>query len=96
MEFTRCHMFEISAYMSSTSHGLPKKSVLISPNEVVEAEDPGHKKLDESIPVLDAVPRGVADSHISPRSRGAACVFEPKGLTNGISEGQQVNVQRIT
>ena len=32
--------------------------------------------------------------HISPRSRGAACVFEPKGLTNGISEGQQVNVQR--
>ena len=34
------------------------------------------------------------NSHISSRSRGAACVFEPKGLTNGISEGQQVNVQR--
>ena len=33
-------------------------------------------------------------THICPRSRGAACVFEPKELTNGISEGQQVNVQR--
>ena len=107
VELTRGDVFEISAYMSSNSHGLPKKPVLICPDEVVEAEDPGHEELDESMPEPDAVPRGVAvpenrqtkivkhtNSHISPRSRGAACVFEPKGLTNGISEGQQVNVQR--
>ena len=53
-------VFEISAYMSSTSHGLPKKSVLICPNEVAEAEDPGHEEMDESMPEPDAVPRGVA------------------------------------
>ena len=40
VELTRGDVFEISAYMSSTSHGLPKKPVLICPNEVVEAEDP--------------------------------------------------------
>ena len=43
-----------------TSHSLPQKSVLICPNEVVEAEDPGHEELDESMPEPDAVPRGVA------------------------------------
>ena len=60
VELTRGDVFEISAYMSSNSHGLLKKSVLICPNEVVEAEDPGHEELDESMPEPDAVPRGVA------------------------------------
>ena len=46
----------------------------------MEAEDPRHKKLDESISVSDAVPRGVADSHISPRSRGAALCVRTKGV----------------
>ena len=107
MELTRGGVLEISAYMSSTSHNLPNKPVLICPNEVAEAEDPWHEELDESMPEPDAVPRGVAVpgtpsdkdreahelTHL-PCSRGAACVFEPKGLTNGIPEGQQVNVQR--
>ena len=48
VELTRSDVFEISAYMSSTSHSLPKKTALICPNEVVEAEDPGHEELDES------------------------------------------------
>ena len=52
VELTRGDVFEISAYMSPNSHGLPKKSVLICPNEVVEAED-------ESMPEPDVVPRGV-------------------------------------
>ena len=60
VELTRGDVFEISAYMSSNSHGLPKKSVLICQNEVVEAEDPGHEELDESMPEADAVPRGMA------------------------------------
>ena len=108
VELTRGDVFEISTYMSSTSHGLPKKRVLlICLNEVVEAEDPGHEELDESMPEPDAVPEEWrflkhrqtkilkhTNSHISPRRRGAACVFEPEGLTNGISAGQQVNVQR--
>ena len=89
VELTRGDVFEINAYMSPNSHGLSNKPVLICPNEVVEAEDPGHEELDESLP--DVVPRGVA---VPETSRGAACVFKPKGLTNGISEGQQVNVQR--
>ena len=38
-------VFEISAYMFTASHGLPKKSELICPNEVEEAEDPGHEEL---------------------------------------------------
>ena len=46
--------------MSSTSYGLPKKPVLICLSEVVEAEDPGHEELDESMPKPDAVPKGVA------------------------------------
>ena len=57
------------------------------------------------MPECDVAPRGVAvpetpskivkhtNSHLSPRSRGAACAFEPKELTKGISAGQQVNVQ---
>ena len=60
VELTRGDMFEISAYMSSTSHGLPKKPVLICPNEVGEAEDPGHEELDESMPEPDVTPKGVA------------------------------------
>ena len=74
----------------------------VCPNEVMEAEDPGHEELDESMPEPDVGPRGKAvpetpsakkkmkrtNSHISPRSRGAACAFEP------IPTGQQVNVQR--
>ena len=58
VELTRGDVFEISSYMSSTSHGLPKKPVLICPNEVVEAEDPGHEELDESMPEPDVAPRG--------------------------------------
>ena len=60
VELTRGDVFEISAYMSPNSHGLPKKPVLICPNEVEEAEDPGHEELDESMPEPDVVPRGVA------------------------------------
>ena len=60
VELTRGDVFEISAYVSQNSHDLPKKPVLICPNEVVEAEDPGHEELDESMPEPDAVPRGVA------------------------------------
>ena len=60
VRLTRGDVFEVSAYMSSNSHGLPKKSVLICPNEVVGAEDPGHEGLEESMPEPDAVPRGVA------------------------------------
>ena len=45
---------------SPNSLGLPKKPVLICPNEVEEAEDPGHEELDESMPEPDVVPRGVA------------------------------------
>ena len=60
MELTRGDVFEISAYMSQNSHGLPKKPVLICPNEVEEAVDPGHEELDESMPEPDVVPRGVA------------------------------------
>ena len=59
VELTRGDVFEISAYMSSTSHGLPKKPVLICLNEVVEA-DRGHEELGESMPEPDAVPKGVA------------------------------------
>ena len=43
MELTRGDVFEMSAHMSSTSHGLPKKPVLVCPNDVVEAEDRGHE-----------------------------------------------------
>ena len=57
VELTRGDVFKVSAYMSSTSNGLPKKPVLICPNEVVEAEDPGHEELDES---PDVAPSGVA------------------------------------
>ena len=99
VELTRGDVFEISAYVSPNSHGLPNRPVLICPDEVVEAEDPGHEELDESMPEPDVVPRGVAvpetpsdkdrDAHISPRSRGAACVFEAKELTNGISQNSR-------
>ena len=54
---SRCDVFEISAYMSPNSHGLQKKQVLICPNEIEEAEDPGHAELDESIPEPDVVPK---------------------------------------
>ena len=50
VELTRGDVFEISAYMSPNSHGLPKKPVSICPNE----------ELDESMPEPDAVPRGEA------------------------------------
>ena len=62
MELTRDDVFEVSAHMSSTSHGLPKKTVLICPNEVVDAEVPGHEELDESMPEPDVATRGVAGS----------------------------------
>ena len=62
VELTCGDVFEISAYMASNSHGLPKKSVLTCRNEVVEAEDPGHEGLDESMPEPDVVPRGVANT----------------------------------
>ena len=57
VELTRGDVFEISAYMSPNSHGLSKKPVWICPSEVVEAEDPGHEELDESMPEPDVVPR---------------------------------------
>ena len=60
VELTRCDVLEISAYMSSTPRGLPKKPVLICPNEVVEAEDLGHEELDESMPESDVAPKEVA------------------------------------
>ena len=60
VELTRGDVFKISAYMSPNSHGLPKNPVLISPNGIVEAEDPEHEELDESMPEPDVVPRGVA------------------------------------
>ena len=60
VELTRGDVFEISAYMSTNSHVLSKKPVLICPTEAVEAEDPGHEGLDESMPEPDVVPRGVA------------------------------------
>ena len=56
VELTRGDVFEISAYMSPNSHGLPKRPVLICPNEVEEAEDPGHEELDESMPEPDVLP----------------------------------------
>ena len=56
VQLTRGDVFEISAYMSPNSHGLPKRPVLICPNEVEEAEDPGHEELDESMPEPDVVP----------------------------------------
>ena len=57
VELTRGDVFEISAYMSPNSHSLPKKPVLICPNEVEDAEDPGHEELDESMPEPDVMPR---------------------------------------
>ena len=60
VELTRGDVFEISACMSPNSHGLPKKPVLICPNELGEAEGPAHKELDESMPEPGVVPRGVA------------------------------------
>ena len=62
MELTRSDVFEISAYVSSKPRGLPKRPVLICPNEVMEAEDPGHEELDESMPEPDVAPRGVGVS----------------------------------
>ena len=48
VELTRGDVFEISAYVSPNSHSLSKKPVLIGPNEIEEAEDPGHEEVDES------------------------------------------------
>ena len=56
VESTRGDLFETSTCLSSTSHGLPKKPVLICPNEVVEAEDRGHEDLDESMTVRPEMP----------------------------------------
>ena len=87
-------IYKISACMSPNSHGLSKKPVLICPNAVVEAEDPGHEELDESIPASDVVPKGVAVpetpsdkdreahelTHFSTQPWCSVCVFEPKGV----------------
>ena len=59
VELTLSDVFEISAYMSSKPPGLPKRPVLICPNEVMEAEDPAHEELDKSMPEPDVAPRGV-------------------------------------
>ena len=101
VELTRGDVFEISAYMSSTSHGLPKKPMK-SWRRIA-----GTRSWMSRCQSLTLCPKEwrflkhrqtkivkYTNSHIFPRSRGAACVFEPKGLTNGISAGQQVNVQR--
>ena len=104
VELTRGDVFEISAYMSSNSHGLPKKSVLICPNEVVGAEDPRHQKLNESMPET-AVPETPSDkdgeahelTHLSTQPWCSVCVcvcVRAKGVDELHLRGQQVNVQR--
>ena len=77
--------------------------MLICPDEVGEAEDPGHEELDESMPEPDVAPRRVAVPETpSDKDRKAhelthlptqsgCSVWE---LTKGISASQQVNVQR--
>ena len=97
VELTRGDVFEISAYTTSKSHGLPKKPW--------RQRIPGTRSWMSRCQSLTLCPEEWrflkhhqtkivkhTNSHISPRSRGAA--FEPKELTNGISAGQQVNVQR--
>ena len=63
VELTRGDVFEISAYISPNSHGLLKKPVLICPNEVEEAEDPGHEELDESMLEPDVVSDKDREAH---------------------------------
>ena len=60
VELVRGDVFDISVYTSSKPCSFPKKSVLICPNEVEEAEGPGHEELDESMPLPDVAPRVVA------------------------------------
>ena len=69
----------------------------------MEAEDPGHEELDESMPDPDVVPKGVAVpetpsdkdreahelTHLPSQPWCSVCV-RAKGLTNGISEGQVI------
>ena len=69
VELTRGDLFEISAYMSQTPTVVPKKPVVICPNEVEEAEDPGYEELDESMPEPDVVPRGEAVPENAVRQR---------------------------
>ena len=59
-ELPRGDVFEVSAYMSSRPRRLPKKPVVICPNEVEEAEGLGHEELDETMSVPDVAPRRVA------------------------------------
>ena len=60
VELTRGDVFEVSAHVSSRPRSLLEQPVLICPNEVDEAEDPGYEELDESVTVSDEVPRGMA------------------------------------
>ena len=59
MELTRGDVFEVSANVSSRPHSFLEKPVLICPNEVDEAEDPGYEELDESMTVPEEAPRGM-------------------------------------
>ena len=60
MELTRGDVFEVSAHVSSRQRSFLEKPVLICPNEVDEAEDPGYEELDESMTVPEEAPRGMA------------------------------------
>ena len=51
VELTRSDVFEVSANVSSRPRSFPEKPVLICPNEIDEAEDPGYEELDESMTV---------------------------------------------
>ena len=71
VELTRGDVFEVSAHVSSRPRSLLEKPVLICPNEVDEAEDPGYEELDESMTVPEQTPRGLAvpeTPHRQPRT----------------------------
>ena len=59
--------------------------MLICPNEVVEAEDPGHEELDESMPEprhhqTDKDREAHELTHLPRQPWCTVCVFEPKVL----------------
>ena len=57
VELTRGDVFEVSAHVSSRPRSLLEQPVLLCPNEVDEAEDPGYEELDESVTVPEEVPQ---------------------------------------
>ena len=93
VELTRGDVFEISSYMSPNSHCLPKQPVLICPTKLRRQRILGTRSWMsrcQSLTLCQEEWRFLklrqtkivkhTNSHISPRSRGAACVFEPKGV----------------